>query len=77
MAELRLAGGPLGSIRAGRLGLRAPGARDPAAFAAPLAPPDVRTCLGGPRPCDAFVREVPEMPESWAGSLVVARKTGR
>ncbi|EGJ74979.1 hypothetical protein STTU_2190 [Streptomyces sp. Tu6071] len=48
MEELRLLGGPLGSIGTGRLGLRTPGARGRAAFAAPLAPPDVRTGPGGP-----------------------------
>jgi RimJ/RimL family protein N-acetyltransferase len=51
--------------------LRAPEARDRAAFVALLASPEVHAYLGGPRPRDELERELPEVPERWPGSFVV------
>lgn len=60
-------------IRTDRLVLRASEARDRAAFVELLASPEVHTYLGGPRARDALERELPEVPEQWPGSFVVAR----
>ncbi|WP_329575847.1 GNAT family N-acetyltransferase [Kitasatospora sp. NBC_01250] len=54
-----------------RLVLRAPEARDRAAFIELLASPEVHTFLGGPRPRDELEREMPAVPEPWPGSFVV------
>jgi RimJ/RimL family protein N-acetyltransferase len=51
--------------------LRAPEARDRAAFIDLLASSEVHTYLGGPRPRDALEREMPEVPQRWPGSFVV------
>ncbi len=51
--------------------LRAPEARDRAAFVELLASPEVHTYLGGPRPRAELERELPEVPEQWPGSFVV------
>ncbi|MEV5989040.1 GNAT family N-acetyltransferase [Streptomyces sp. NPDC052051] len=51
--------------------LRAPEARDRAAFIELLASPEVNTYLGGPRPRDELERKTPEVPEQWPGSFVV------
>lgn len=51
--------------------LRAPEARDRAAFIELLASPEVHVYLGGPRPRDDLDRELPEVPERWPGSFVV------
>ncbi|MGC4813728.1 GNAT family N-acetyltransferase [Micromonospora sp. DT228] len=52
--------------------LRAAEARDRAAFVELLASPEVHTHLGGPRPRDVLDRELPDVPERWPGSFVVA-----
>lgn len=57
-------------IKAERLVLRAPEARDRAAFIELLASPEVNTYLGGPRPRDELQRDTPEVPEQWPGSFV-------
>ncbi|SBT41012.1 GNAT family N-acetyltransferase [Micromonospora auratinigra] len=64
---------PPAPIRTARLLLRAAEARDRAAFLDLLASPQVHTYLGGPRERDALDRELPEVPERWPGSFVVAR----
>ena len=58
-------------IRAERLMLREPEARDRAAFIELLASLEVHTYLGAPRPRDEFEREMPAAPERWPGSFVV------
>ncbi|WP_222866004.1 GNAT family N-acetyltransferase [Micromonospora sp. AP08] len=62
---------PPAPIRTGRLVLRESEARDRAAFVELLASPEVHTYLGGPRQRDELVRELPEAPARWPGSLVV------
>ncbi|MEU1090504.1 GNAT family N-acetyltransferase [Streptomyces sp. NPDC005892] len=71
MNELGTLAWPPVPIRAERLVLRAPEARDRAAFIDLLASPDVHTYLGGPRPRDELDRELPTVPERWPGSFVV------
>jgi len=51
--------------------LRAPEARDRAAFIELLASPEVGTYLGGPRPRDELEREMPGAPERRAGLFTV------
>ncbi|WP_229401680.1 GNAT family N-acetyltransferase [Micromonospora okii] len=51
--------------------LRESEARDRTAFVELLASPDVHTYLGGPGPRDVLERDLPEVPERWAGSFVV------
>ncbi|MFI0900955.1 GNAT family N-acetyltransferase [Streptomyces sp. NPDC020983] len=63
---------PPAPIRTERLVLRASEARDRAAFVELLASPEVHTYLGGPRPRADLERELPDVPESWPGSFVVA-----
>ncbi|MGF1430772.1 GNAT family N-acetyltransferase [Kitasatospora sp. LaBMicrA B282] len=58
-------------IRTERLVLRAPEARDRAAFVELLASSEVHTYLGGPRLRDELEREIPAVPEEWPGSFVV------
>ncbi len=58
-------------IRTERLVLRAPEARDRAAFIELLASPEVGTYLGGPRPRDELEREMPEVPGHRPGHFVV------
>jgi RimJ/RimL family protein N-acetyltransferase len=72
MSELGPVAWPPEPIRTERLVLRAPEARDRAAFIDLLASPEVHTYLGGPRPPDELERELPETPEQWPGSFVVA-----
>jgi RimJ/RimL family protein N-acetyltransferase len=62
---------PPSPIRTERLVLRAPEARDRAAFVELLSSPQVHTYLGGPRPRAELERELPEVPEAWPGSFVV------
>ncbi|GAA4667623.1 GNAT family N-acetyltransferase [Streptomyces youssoufiensis] len=58
-------------ISTGRLVLRAPEARDRAAFVELFASPEVHTFLGGPRPRAELEREMPEVPGRRPGSFVV------
>ncbi|MGW3266155.1 GNAT family N-acetyltransferase [Streptomyces sp. NPDC001056] len=71
MADLGPLPWPPDPIRTERLVLRAPEARDRAAFIELLASPEVHVYLGGPRPRDDLDRELPEVPERWPGSFVV------
>ena len=71
MTELGPVVWPPEPIRTERLVLRAPEARDRAAFIELLASPEVHTYLGGPRPRDELERELPGVPERWPGSFVV------
>ncbi|MFZ4151677.1 GNAT family N-acetyltransferase [Streptomyces pseudogriseolus] len=72
MTDLGPVAWPPAPIRTERLVLRESEARDRAAFVELLASPDVHTYLGGPRPRDLLERELPEAPERWPGSFVVA-----
>ncbi|MFE6775636.1 GNAT family N-acetyltransferase [Streptomyces sp. NPDC057702] len=58
-------------IRTTRLVLRAPEARDRAAFIELFASPEVHTYLGGPRPREDLEREIPGAPAPRPGSFVV------
>jgi RimJ/RimL family protein N-acetyltransferase len=58
-------------VKTERLLLRAPEARDRAAFIELLASPAVNTSLGGPRPRDELEREVPAVPGRHPGHFVV------
>ena len=71
MTELGPVAWPPAPIRTERLVLRAPEARDRAAYIELLASPDVGTYLGGPRPRDELERETPEVPERRPGHFVV------
>ncbi|MCK8678562.1 GNAT family N-acetyltransferase [Streptomyces lichenis] len=71
MTELGSVAWPPVPIRTERLVLRAPEARDRAAFVELLTSPEVHTYLGGPRPRDQLEREMPGVPEQWPGSFVV------
>ncbi len=71
MTELGPVVWPPEPIRTERLVLRAPEARDRAAFIELLASPEVHTYLGGPRPRDELERQLPGVPERWPGSFVV------
>ena len=51
--------------------LRAPEARDRAAYIELLASPEVHTYLGGPRPRDELERQTPEVPERRPGHFLV------
>lgn len=51
--------------------LREPGTRDRATFIELLAPPEVHTYLGGPRPRDELEHEISGVPKRWPGSFVV------
>ncbi|MFJ6986157.1 MULTISPECIES: GNAT family N-acetyltransferase [unclassified Streptomyces] len=72
MEDLGAVAWPPAPIRAARLVLRAPEARDRAAFVELYASPEVHTYLGGPRPREDLEREMPEVPGRRSGSLVVA-----
>jgi RimJ/RimL family protein N-acetyltransferase len=71
MSDLGPVAWPPEPIKTERLVLRAPEARDRAAFVELLASPEVNTYLGGPRPRAELERELPEVPERWPGSFVV------
>ncbi|OPG03151.1 GNAT family N-acetyltransferase [Streptomyces sp. GKU 895] len=71
MSDLGPVTWPPAPIQTERLVLRAPEARDRAAFIELLASPDVHTYLGGPRSRDELERGTPEVPEQWPGSFVV------
>ncbi|MFJ9119447.1 GNAT family N-acetyltransferase [Streptomyces sp. NPDC102394] len=71
MEELGSVPWPPEPIRTERLVLRAPEARDRAAFVDLLASPEVHAYLGGPRPRDELERDMPEVPQQRPGSLVV------
>ncbi|HEV8555778.1 MAG TPA: GNAT family N-acetyltransferase [Actinophytocola sp.] len=71
MAELGPVAWPPAPIRTERLVLRAPEARDRAAFIELFASPEVGTYLGGPRPRDELERTVPEVPGRRPGLFVV------
>jgi RimJ/RimL family protein N-acetyltransferase len=71
MTELGPVSWPPAPIRTERLVLRAPEARDRAAFIELLASPEVHAYLGGPRPRDELEREMPEVPERRPGHFVV------
>ncbi|MFF4034321.1 GNAT family N-acetyltransferase [Streptomyces sviceus] len=64
-------GRPPEPIRTERLVLRAPEARDRAAFVELHASPEVHTYLGGPRSRDEIEREMPAAPERRPGNFVV------
>jgi RimJ/RimL family protein N-acetyltransferase len=71
MADLGPVGWPPEPIRAERLVLRAPEARDRAALIELLASAEVGTYLGGPRPRDELEREMPAAPERPPGLFAV------
>lgn len=71
MDHLQPAAWPPAPITTERLVLRAPEARDRAAFVELLSSPEVHTYLGGPRPRADLESELPEVPEQWPGSFVV------
>ncbi|WP_123972521.1 GNAT family N-acetyltransferase [Streptomyces sp. Ag109_O5-1] len=71
MEDLGPVAWPPEPIRTERLVLRAPEARDRAAFVELLASRAVHTYLGGPRPRAGLERELPAVPERWPGSFVV------
>jgi RimJ/RimL family protein N-acetyltransferase len=71
MADLGAVSWPPEPIRTGRLVLRAPQARDRAAFIELLASPEVGTYLGGPRPRDELEREMPATPRRSPGLFAV------
>jgi RimJ/RimL family protein N-acetyltransferase len=71
MPELGPVAWPPTPIRTERLVLRAPEARDRAAFIELLASPEVGTYLGGPRPRDELEREMPGTPERHPGLFAV------
>lgn len=71
MAELGPVAWPPDPIRTARLELRAPLARDRAAFIELFASPEVGTYLGGPRPRDTLERTVPEVPRQRPGLFTV------
>ena len=71
MADLETVAWPPEPIRTERLVLRAPEARDRAAFIELLASPEVGAYLGGPRPRDELEREMPAAPERRPGLFVV------
>ncbi|MFJ8945173.1 GNAT family N-acetyltransferase [Streptomyces sp. NPDC102395] len=72
MEDLGIVDWPPAPVRSERLVLRESEARDRATFVDLLASPEVHTYLGGPRPRDELEREMPEAPERWPGSFVVA-----
>jgi RimJ/RimL family protein N-acetyltransferase len=71
MADLGPVAWPPEPIRTERLVLRAPEARDRAAFIELLASPEASTYLGGPRPRDELEREMPGTPERPPGLFAV------
>ncbi|WP_380280890.1 GNAT family N-acetyltransferase [Kitasatospora purpeofusca] len=71
MEDLGPVSWPPAPISTERLVLRAPEARDRAAFVELLASPEVHVYLGGPRPEEELERELPGTPEPWPGSFVV------
>jgi len=72
MSELGVVAWPPEPIKTERLVLREPQAQDRAAFIELLASPEVHTYLGGPRPRAELEREMPDVPDRWPGSFVVA-----
>jgi RimJ/RimL family protein N-acetyltransferase len=72
MAELGRVAWPPTPIRTEQLVLRESEPRDRAAFIELFASSEVRTYLGGPRPCDELERAVPEIPGRRPGLFVVA-----
>ncbi|WP_406140144.1 GNAT family N-acetyltransferase [Streptomyces sp. NBC_01089] len=71
MTDLGPVAWPPAPIRTDRLVLRAPEARDRAAFIELLASPEVGTYQGGPRPRDELEREMPAAPERPPGLFTV------
>jgi RimJ/RimL family protein N-acetyltransferase len=71
MADLGPVAWPPAPIRTERLVLRAPEARDRAAFIELEASPEVSAYLGGPRPRDELEREMPGAPERLPGLFAV------
>ncbi|MFE2109371.1 GNAT family N-acetyltransferase [Kitasatospora sp. NPDC059463] len=71
MDDLGAIAWPPAPIMTGRLVLRAPEARDRAAFVELSASPEVNAYVGGPRQREVLERELPEVPEQWPGSFVV------
>jgi len=71
MTELGPVAWPPAPIKTERLVLRAPEARDRAAFIELFASPEVGTYLGGPRPRDELERAVPEVPGRRPGLFVI------
>ncbi|MFG1805516.1 GNAT family N-acetyltransferase [Streptomyces sp. NPDC049040] len=71
MSALKSVVWPPEAITTERLVLRGSEARDRPAFIELLASPEVHTYLGGPRSRDELEREMPRVPEGWAGSFVV------
>lgn len=71
MDELGPVAWPPVPIRTERLLLRAPEARDRAAYIELLAAPKVHAYLGGPRPRAELEREMPEVPGGGPGHFVV------
>ncbi|MEU8789571.1 GNAT family N-acetyltransferase [Streptomyces sp. NPDC048643] len=71
MTDLGPVAWPPAPVRTARLVLRAPEARDRAAFIELLSSPEVHTYLGGPRPRNELAIELPGVPERWPGSFVV------
>ena len=71
MTDLGPVAWPPAPIRTERLVLRAPEARDRAAFIELLASPEVSAYLGGPRPRDELEREMPGVPPRSPGLFAV------
>ncbi|MEV0285966.1 GNAT family N-acetyltransferase [Kribbella sp. NPDC050820] len=71
MSDLGPIAWPPDPIKTERLVLRAPEARDRAAFIELLASPEVHTYLGGARPRAELEREMPFAPQRWPGNFVV------
>ncbi|QKW09770.1 GNAT family N-acetyltransferase [Streptomyces sp. NA04227] len=71
MTDLGPVAWPPAPIRTERLVLRAPEARDRAAFIELLTSPEVHTYLGGSRPRDEIERAMPGAPKPWPGNFVV------
>lgn len=71
MSDLGPIDWPPAPIKTERLVLRAPEARDRAAFVELLASPEVHTYLGGARPRAEIERELPRAPQRWPGNFVV------
>jgi len=71
MADLGPVAWPPAPIRAERLLLREPEARDRAAIIDLFTSPEVGTYVGGPRPRDELERALPEVPSGRPGLFVV------
>lgn len=71
MSDLGAVAWPPAPITTARLVLRASEGRDRAGFVELLSSAEVHAYLGGARARDEVERELPPVPEAWAGSFVV------